>query len=380
MTTAQQSAVAQKYGFPVVGPDLRLSPAFNTLNFNMLAPDYTSLLPEHYTVVQDRATGSGVLGAYSQNLFDVYGVFLSERFSTLDGRLIGMAGVRWDYVKSDLYSESAAVSNNAVTAARSLANVDSFTYQAGLNYKVAPSTVLYANASTSFIPQTVFNTIDPKTGDPLPNPSVFDNERGVGTEAGVKVSALSGRISFTADVFDVERQNVVASETGTRPTGGTFTYNALNGRIESRGFELDANIRPARDVQVVFGYGRVDAEIKRASNRVTEGLPPAQVPRDNFGAAVAWRQNGGGGPSGWFANVGYRMQSKSRPSDAAGRELIYQPLFEIWDVGFGYRWKAGNVHYRAQANIKNLLDERYVRGAAYPGEPRRWIFGLSAVF
>lgn len=336
---------------------------------------------------------------YTQQLdtdlyIDGYGVFVSERAFLFDERLIVLVGGRQDYVKNKLTDNLA---NTTVSQ-----NANKLTYQMGLNYKLLPWLRLYANRSTSFFPQI-------QAGNAVgvnPDGSTFSlpNEEGVGTDAGIKISALNGRLSLTAGWFEVERQKI-AFRTTDFQTGSNVTI--VSGNQRSEGAEVDFNFIANKALQFFGGYGYTEAEYVKHPFPWLIGQPLRNAPRHTLGLGTRFQvQNGA--LRGLYLTAGFRYNSsnpvnpegssRSVTATAAnpvvnrpfpngqlpvptlpagalitsgvvrlpnGAEVLKGLPYDVIDAGIGYSWRTGHrrLTHRIQFNVSNLLDEHYTQGA-----------------
>ncbi len=276
--------------------------------------------------------------------------------------------------------------------------LDDTTYQFGLNFHLTKQITLFANTSTTFLPQARFN-ID---GTPLPN------EEGAGAEAGLKFLALHDRFSVTATYYDIVRKNI-ARETSDPITGSRVVI--LSGEESSQGFEVDFNAQLTGSLQILGGYGYADAIT--SSNEEFQFLvntTPRRVPQHTLGIAARYEFHEG--PlKGLFFTAGGNYYSESVvnpgsgrtltasatnpivnnrmpngllpfPNSAEGavltvgtvrvgdgRESLMNEAYDLYEAGAGYRWRAGKLSHRVQVNAKNLFDKRYTWGSAAQGDP-----------
>jgi outer membrane receptor for ferric coprogen and ferric-rhodotorulic acid len=324
------------------------------------------------------------------NTTDNWGVFVSERASFLQGRLIALVGGRFDWVENKVNDRLNRQSLNY--------ELDDTTYQLGLNFHVVRGLTLFANHSTTFLPQARFN-ID---GTPLPN------EGGEGAEAGIKILAFNDRYSLTATVYDIKRKNI-ARETSD-PTNGNRVV-ILSGEESSKGFEVDFNAQVTPSLQFLGGYGYADAITSSNEEfRFLVNTTPRRVPQHTLGLAARYEVREGTF-RGVFVTAGMNYYSESvvnpgsgrtltasaanpivnnrmpngllpfanQPEGAVltsgsvrvgdGRENLKNEAYDLYEAAIGYRWRTGRYSHRAQLNAKNLFDKRYTWGSAAQGDP-----------
>jgi iron complex outermembrane recepter protein len=364
---------------------------------------------DYVTYAQDPSAYT-TIGEDRKNSLDIYGLFISERATMMNGRLILLAGGRYDYVDNHAI-------NFRPTYSESERQEDDITYQLGLNFKLLPSITVYANQSTSFVPQygTGLN----------PDGTTFDvpNEIGEGWEAGFKAALLDGRFSFTLGYFDIERTGIIRRTTD--PSGAI--YDALSGREGATGYEFDFNWVVTPELQFFGGYGYTDSEVIDNENAPhLIGTSTRRTPKHTLGLGLKYDVKNG--PlRGVFFTAGYKYNSESliNPSTGRnlsisqtatasgpsttgiinsrmpngrlifpdlpegqivranpgqtiavrvddGRESIYNDAYRVVDFGIGYRFRSGDrkLRHRIQLNLTNLLDERYTFGSAGQGQSR----------
>lgn len=374
------------------------------LGFDPYNPDYRyysfSEKPETYSQSQNE-----------DNVLDVYGVFVSERASFLNGRMIAMVGGRYDSVVSHsrtlpLYNVSSATNAGYVEEIEQ--RTHSLTYQTGLNFQIIPQLTVYANASSSFVPQLGFGT-DPVTFAQFPLP----NATGEGHEFGIKGSFFQDTLTFTLGYFDIKRHNIARDATDAT-TGTAITY--ISGEEAAKGWELDYNWAVTPEWQFFGGLGKTDSEVvSNVTARHLIGSSTRRTPEYTVGLGTKYEFKDGA-LKGLYFTAGYKYNSESlinpstgrnlnasasnpvlnkrlpngllinpdMPEGAAmttgsyrvddGRDSIYNQPFHVLDVGAGYKFRLGNRRFRhkVQVNLTNLFDEFYTYGSGGLG-PRRGV-------
>jgi len=347
------------------------------------------------------------------NSLDIYGVFLSERATILNGRATLLAGVRYDYVDNH--------SRDIRLAAEADQQTDEVSYQVGANVRVLPALSAYANASRSFVPQfSVGRNLDGTTFE-------VPNEIGESWEVGFKASAFDSKLTFTTTYFDITRNNIQRDVTD--PTTG-IQYTTVSGEEKSTGYEFDFNWVATPSLQFYGGWGKVDSEI--VSNQTLPnvvGGPTRRTPDQTLGVGARYSFKDGR-LKGLSFSVGYKYNGRSRPVPTGGRtitavynanpnstsynpiinipmangrlpfpdrpagdiigdtpaenglravvddgrESIWNDAYSLMDASVSYRWKMGRRYsHKIQLNGSNLLDERYTYGSAGQGPARAFI-------
>jgi len=346
------------------------------------------------------------------NSIDLYGVFLSERMTLLEGRANLMAGARYDYVDNH--------SKDLVASANSERQTDEVSYQLGANYRIHPRLTSFANLSRSFVPQfRIGRNFDGSTFE-LPN------EFGEGWEIGVKSGFFDDRLTFTAAFYDIQRENV-ARDTTDPLTGVGITV--LSGIEASTGYEFDFNWVVTPELQFFGGYGYNDTEVvSNAQARHLEGLPLRRSPKDNLGIGAKWERKTGQ-LRGVYLTAGYKYYGRSIanpstgrnigrtsvtasnpfvnnpmpngrlpfpqfaagavltsiPSDVRvddGRESIYNAAYDVVEGGIGYKWRTGGRRYshKIQANVTNIFDITYTYGSTGQGPGKNYVLTYDLSF
>jgi iron complex outermembrane recepter protein len=371
-------------------------PAAVASGLSVSNPDYgfTSYLdnPSLYSTIQK-----------DDSYIDIYGAFLSERATMLDGKLIVLAGLRYDSSKS--------VNDDLTTATPTHTDfsADAYTHQLGVNYRVLPAITLYANKSTSFVPQ--FGVGKDANGASFPLP----NESGRGWEGGIKAGLLDDRLTFTLGYYDITLENVATTDSTTN-----ITY--VTGEQRSQGFELDFNWVATPSLQFFGGYGYTDATIVRNDvARHLIGTTPRRAPRDTFGLGAKYEIKRGKA-KGLFATAGVRYAARSLVNPSTGRNLtasasnpivnarmpngellfpalaegalvtsgsvrvddgresVYNAPYAVVDAGVGYKFKRGGYRQKIQLNAGNILDRRYTFGSAGQGDRRSFSVTYDITF
>ncbi len=332
---------------------------------------------------------------------DIRGIFLSERASLLDGKLLVLAGLRHDSATS--------TTRDRISATTTEIDSNAWTHQLGLNFRLFRPLTLYANTSRSFVPQ--FGSGLDINGARFNLP----NETGRGWEAGVKGGLFADRLTFTLGYFDITLDNVPTSVTDSA-TGRTVTLT--NGRQASKGAEFDFNWIATSELQFFGGYGHTKARVVRFEGaRHLIASPTRRTPRNTVGVGAKYDFKSGFF-KGAYLTAGYRYNSPSLPNPSTGRNLtasaanpiVNNPMpngllpfptlargalvttgavrvddgresvrnaaYSIVEAGAGYRWRSDRITHKVQLNIGNALDERYTYGSSGQGDRR----GLSATY
>jgi iron complex outermembrane receptor protein len=321
--------------------------AFYSRNLSVDAPDYRVPL-----------YSSGLYTNLSRRLktrVDVNGGFLRQQFAAMDGKLIAVAGTRFDSV----VFRFSDIRNNTYTrfTDRQLSPM------VGANYKLTPKLALYFNRSNSFSP----NAQRGSAGIPA-------SETAQGWDYGVKAGFFDDRLQFTAGGFYIIREGVTVTEIDA--AGNQVDVPA--GTQRARGAELDFTWRVTDELTLLGGYGYVDARIiENGRDRDSVGRRPARIPVDNAGLALKYKLS-----HGLSANAGITYTGKSFADSTAGgitegasspnrglilshdgRRDIRIPGYSTFDVGLSYRFRSdesSKLQHMLRFNLKNVFDREYI--------------------
>ena len=260
---------------------------------------------------------------------DQFGVYVQDQ-ARWEKWLLTL-GLRHDWAKTD----STTTSNFGNTEQDQ--NDHAFTTRLGLTYLFDNGIAPYASYSTSFEP--VVGNMPAVLGG-----GAFDPSEGEQYELGIKYQPVGWNALFTATVYDLNQTNVSSSE-----VIDGVNYTVQEGEIEVKGVELSALASLAEGLNLIANYTYTDAEITAGDN---SGNRPANVPEH---AANAWLdytvQTGmlkGLGFGAGVRFVGERYDLNTNNNELDGNTLV--------DAAIRYE----RDHYRAQLNINNLTDEKYV--------------------
>lgn len=290
--------------------------------------------------------------------------FFSHRADLLDGRLKAFAGGRQDRVTNELADR--------LTNLRQRTTASAFTPQGGFNWTPVAPVSLYASYSEAYLPQSQVRTNTQE---------LYPNEEGVGYEAGVKTVWLGGKLSVTAGVYSVERNNVLQTYADEQLG---IAVTDVSGQIVSDGVEIDFNWQPGERWQVMGAYGYSDTRVtKNPEAPQVVGLPPARGPAPyNYGLALIHRVRGGplagltlradvsgqGRAIGEYGSGPYTRGGIRYPHD--GRQAIWKPAFTVINAGASYaiRARTGRWRHHVSLNLKNLADRQYAIGNWIPAD------------
>ncbi len=192
----------------------------------------------------------------------------------------------------------------------------------------------------------------------------LDPTKGINFEVGTKIQWLEGDLLTTFAYFTAEQENLSAFA-GVRPSDGRFYYEGTN--VDSRGIEIEVVGHMTENLNVVFGFTKIDVEDKAGENT------RLWSPRNTVNFTLDYQL-----PQ--FSNVSIGLGGKWQ-SDIKNTDFnIEQDAYLL--VNAYARWLI-NDNTMIQANIKNLTDEKYINSlynVGYYGAPLNGSISLSYSF
>lgn len=265
-------------------------------------------------------------------------------------RLHGLLGVRLERYDQDIH--------NRVTDSESDQRQDAVTWRSGLLYQLTPQVGLFANASTSFKPNSGLDA----------SGRAFDPEEGIGYESGVKLDLFDGRLGATLAAFHLTKENVLTAD----PADPSFSRAA--GEARSQGLDLQFSGQLTDALRLIGAWAWIDAEVTE-DNSLPVGSRLLGVPEHSASLLGVYEfQDGrlkGGDIGAAVTYVGDRLgQSGSDfelPAYTTVDLLAHYPLGERARLG---------------VNLNNLFDEKYYERSysslwVAPGAPRNLTFNLT---
>lgn len=266
-------------------------------------------------------------------------------------RLRGMVGARFEHFEQ-------STDDFARNHAKSRQTHDALTQRAGLLYQLTPQVGVFANASTSFKPNSGLDA----------NGKTFKPEEGVGYEVGIKSELFDDRLSATLAAFHIEKENVLALDPATN------TSRAM-GKARSQGFDLQLTGQVTEAVRVIGAFAYIDAEVTKGDKAIPAGSRILGVAkRSGSLLGVHEFQDGvlrGSDLGAAFTYVGDR-------SGEAGTRFEL-PAYHTVDLLAHYK---ATQNVTVGLNLNNLFDEKYYERSysnywINPGEPRNLTVSLT---
>ena len=265
--------------------------------------------------------------------------------------LRGLLGARFEHFeqRTDDFSRNHAKSRQTH---------DALTQRAGLLYQLTPEVGVFANASTSFKPNSGLDA----------GGQSFKPEEGVGYEVGIKSELFDDRLSATLAAFHIEKENILALDPFTNT-------NRAMGKARSQGFDLQLTGQVTDAVRVIGAFAYIDAEVTKGDKAIPAGSRILGVAKHSGSLLGVYEfQDGalrGSDLGAAFTYVG------NRSGEAGGSFEL--PAYHTVDLLAHYK-ATDNV--TVGLNLNNLFDEKYYERSysnywVNPGEPRNLTVSLT---
>lgn len=270
---------------------------------------------------------------------DTVGVYVQDQIK-LDEKFTFLLGLRYTSFDQD--------TTNLTADTLQSFTADEVTPQIGVVYHAQPWLSLYASYSESFAP--TLRLRDDGTN--------FDPSFGEQIEAGIKTELLSGRLSTTLAVFQLDRANVLSFV----PDQNGDLVPFQGGLWRSDGVEVELLARLQDSLSIAVNYAYLDARV--IDDGVFEtGRPLGGAPKNSGSIWLNYEAQNGFGIGG-----GVLYQDEARTFTSSTVPL---PSWVTADFALSYRF---SDRFRMRLNLKNAFDERYYTAAfgvtAYPAAPR----------
>jgi iron complex outermembrane receptor protein len=228
------------------------------------------------------------------------------------------------------------------------------TYLAGLRWRATDDVMFYLRAASGYRPGGVRS---PLPGGPANFGLTYTSDSIWSYEAGMKVKALNGRLTFDVDGYQIDWTNIQALV-----YVGPFNTDGNGGSAVSRGVELQSAFVPITGLRLTVNGAWTDAYFRTTdpSVMVTAGQQLYYVPHltGSVGAEYAW-------PIRRFqANVGGDLSYEGSQYDSTNYLL---PGYALLNLRAGLKWD----RYTLNLFVKNALNKRAIIGddAFVPGFP-----------
>ena len=336
-----------------------------TADIAVYDPNYATALPlASYPLgsLDDRASWSRESGVYLSDLM------------TFSPHWKGMLGLRYarESQTLDNYTPSRFTPTKVAIDGASTSTV---LPMGGLIYQPTDTLSFYASYSTSLVPQSS-GSQDPTGNGNLPP------TQGESYEVGSKDSFWENRANVTFAAFRITETNVLNHVDCIAPTTGTCS--APIGQEQSKGIEVELNLQPLPNWQILGGYAYTDAIVNETNiaNQLDARLP--DVPKNN--AHVWTRYDVVSGPArglGVGLGIAYNSDRTGTLPTAKSTAVLDLPGYTVTDLALYYAIH----HYTVTFKVGNVFDRTYYESAGFtgqinivPGEPRNFTLALDGRF
>ncbi|MGY4534897.1 iron complex outermembrane receptor protein [Pseudomonas sp. TE3786] len=259
----------------------------------------------------------------------------------------GLLGVRLERVEQHSLNRSTGLDNRQ--------DKDVATPRAGLLYQLTPQVGVFANASTSFKPNSIGT-----------QGQVFKPEKGLGYETGLKLDLLDGRLGATVALFHIDKENVLTSDAN----GDSIAA----GKARSQGLDLQFSGQLSDAVRIIGAYAYLDAEVTQ-DNVIKEGSDLLGIARNSASLMAVYEVQSGA----WRgSDIGVAGNYVGDRSGQTGTQFEL-PAYSTVDL---------LAHYKASEtvtvgfNLNNLFDRTYYERSynstwVLPGDPRNFSVSLT---
>lgn len=231
----------------------------------------------------------------------------------------------------------------------------------------------WQNGFKNVEPGTVYDTNGVKTGTVS-----FRPEQANQFEVGAKTNLFDGRLSSTVSAYYIKVSDKVMAD----PTSPLNSIQA--GEVESKGFELDANVDVLPGLNVLAGYSYNQSEVLASSDAVflPVGRRPVDAgPEQVFNVWATYRAQAGlwnGALRGLGVGAGANAASAMSIMDAPGIGTFKLPAYVIFNASVFY--DKGPIS--AVFAVDNLTDKEYYTGysTVNPQKPRNFAASIGYRF
>ncbi|QXH54571.1 TonB-dependent siderophore receptor [Pseudomonas maumuensis] len=263
-------------------------------------------------------------------------------------RLRGLLGVRLERIEQTSQNRSSGISNSQAK--------DVATPRVGLLYQLTPQVGVFANASTSFKPNTIGT-----------QGQVYKPEKGIGYETGLKLDLFDSRLGATMALFHIDKENVITTD--------ALGESIAAGKARSQGLDLQFSGQLSEAVRVIGAYAYIDAEVTKGDASLPKGSDLLGIAR-NSGSVMGVYEFQNGALRG--SDLGAAFNYVGERSGQAGSAFTL-PSYSTVDLLAHYK---ASEQVTVGLNLNNLFDRKYYERSynsswVLPGEPRNVSVSLT---
>lgn len=271
-------------------------------------------------------------------LIETTALYVEDAFDLTPAvKLVG--GLRWDDI--NLRRDTYATATTAASTYRK--DYHPLTGRGGVVWTVREQLNLYASYSRAAEPVTQLASFTSSRDDTT-------LQTGRQWEIGAKGSFLDGRADVTLALYDIEKNDLLASTLD--PVTGERLSQQI-GSQKSRGVELAVALSPTPDWRIEFNAAYTDAWYGRYAENLGTGIidrsgnVPANIPEWVTSLFVSKEL-----PHGFTLNGGPRYVSERFGNT---HNSVVADAYVALDLGLSWRWREATFALRG----RNLLDEEY---------------------
>ncbi|MEC7932332.1 MAG: TonB-dependent siderophore receptor [Pseudomonadota bacterium] len=287
-----------------------------------------------------------------------FGFYVQDQIELTDRLQIRIGG-RYDNLRLE--------TDNRLSAVLSKRSRSRFSPQAGIVYELNDPLTLYAAYGQGYRANVGTDA----------QGVIFDPETSESIEAGLKLTALGGKLTGTFALYQLTKDNVLASD------ANNPGFSVAIGKARSRGVELDLNGHLPGDVDVLLSYAYTDAEARSSvldpnySFQINPGDRLINIPRHSLNVqaakhfTIAEREG----------QLGAGVQYVGKRSGETGTDFML-PSHTLVRL-FGHVELIDGLELFG--TVTNLFDEHWYASSyasvwVQPGAPRTATIGLRARF
>lgn len=310
-------------------------------SLNVLAPVYDQPVGPFMTIVDNRQTKRQT------------GLYVQDQISF--GGLRVTLSARHDWTRQKTHDNPSGADSRQTD--------EHTTYRAGALYLFPSGLAPYVSYSTSFEPTIGVDA----SGAPF-RPTTARQ-----FEGGVKYQPADTPLLITASAFDIKQDNTLTP-------GPTLGFNVQEGRIGSRGLELEVRGSVTDQLELIASATALDTEVLRSNTAGVTGKRPQAVPK-RFASAWASYRIASGPLADLNLSGGVRYVSSSFGDDL---NTVRSPSYAITDIAVRYelgRRFPSLSGTQLTLNVSNLFDKEYYTSCSYGiycqfGNRRQFLGGL----
>lgn len=276
-----------------------------------------------------------------------YALNLQDQIAFTD-RLRGLVGVRLEHIEQTALNRTIGVSNSQ--------EKDVATPRLGLLYQLTPQVGVFANASTSFKPNSIGT-----------QGQVYKPEKGLGYETGVKLDLLDGRLGATIALFQIDKENVITTD--------ALGDSVAAGEARSQGLDMQVSGQLSDAVRIIGAYAYIDAEVTKGDAALPAGSDLLGIARNSASLMSVYEFQDGALRG---SDLGAALNYVGERSGQAGSSFTL-PSYSTVDLLAHYK---ASEEVTVGLNLNNLFNRKYYERAfnsvwVQPGEPRNLSVSLT---